>query len=193
MKHIGLTGNIGSGKTTVCRVFGLLGIPVFYADIQARMILERPDMANRVAGIFGRDVLDSRQGIDRSRLAAVVFSDKEALQRLNALIHPAVREEYERWAGKQTAPYAIMEAAILFETGYAARFDKTILVAADLETRISRVCKRDGVRREDVIMRMNNQRPQEELTALADYVIYNDDNVLVLPQILTLDIELGRL
>lgn len=188
--QVGITGNIGSGKTTVSKVFELIGIPVFYADIYGRKLLEKPSVIEQLTVLFGNGIVNADRSVDRSKLASVVFSDRAALDQLNALIHPAVRSGYEKWAMEQTAPYSLMEAAILFETGYAARFDKTIVVAADRQTRIERVCKRDGVPAEDVIRRMNNQQPQEELMKLADYIIYNDDNVLVLPQILQIDLDL---
>lgn len=189
--QVGITGNIGSGKTTICKVFELIGIPVFYADIYGRKLLEKASVIDQLTALFGTGILKSDHSVDRSMLASVVFSDRAALDQLNGVIHPAVRAGYEQWASEQAGPYSLMESAILFETGYAARFDKTILVAANRETRIERVCKRDGVSAEDVIRRMNNQQPQEELMKLADYIIYNDDNMLVLPQILQIDLDLA--
>jgi dephospho-CoA kinase len=192
MMQVGITGNIGSGKTTVSKVFELIGIPVFYADIYGRKLLEMPSVIEQLTALFGHGIVKADRSVDRAKLASVVFSDRAALDQLNAVIHPAVRTGYEQWASEQTGPYSLMEAAILFETGYAARFDKTIVVAADRQTRIDRVCKRDGVPAEDVIRRMNNQQAQEELMKLADYIIYNDDNVLVLPQILQIDLDLNE-
>ena len=192
MIRVGLTGNIGSGKTIVCRVFEMLGIPVFYADMHARRLIERPELIESIGEMFGNEVLNDEGKIDRSKLAAIVFSDKEALNRLNMLIHPMVRKEFDEWVTQQEARYVIMEAAIIFETGQAEKFDKTILVVAGQETRIERVCKRDQVGREEVIRRISNQKPQDELIPLANYVIHNDDNVLVLPQILKIDLDLSR-
>ncbi len=187
MKKIGLTGNIGSGKTTLCKVFEMFDVPVFYADVVARQILNREAIVAKLVQMFGEGILLPSKQVDRSALAAIVFSDRQALQRLNDLIHPLVRDEFMLWANNQQAPYVIMEAAILFETGFASYFDHLVLVVADTESRISRVVKRDGVSREEVKRRMLNQKPQDELTPMSDFVIYNDDDVLVLPQILHID------
>lgn len=187
MKKVGLTGNIGSGKTTICRVFEMLDVPVFYADRSARQLLNREDVTGQLVQLFGEGILMQGRKIDRSALAAIVFSDRRALQRLNGLIHPLVRDAFMQWAASQQARYVIMEAAILFESGFASHFDHMVLVAAEMEARISRVVSRDGVGREDVKRRMEHQRPQEELIPLSDFVIYNDDNMLVIPQILRID------
>lgn len=193
MWHIGLTGNIGSGKTTVCRVFETLGIPVFQADLEARRLLQKKEIIVRLTETFGAGILGNDFSIDRGRLAAIVFNDRNALDHLNDIIHPEVRRMYEEWAGLQHAPYLIMEAAILFETGYASRFDKTILVTADRETRIQRVMDRDALPRDSVIQRMNNQKNQEELEELADFIVCNDEGLLVLPQILVIDMEIRKM
>ena len=187
MKRIGLTGNIGSGKTTICRIFEILGIPVFSADLNARSQLLRPDVVEQITAIFGDGVLNKERHIDRKALAAIVFHDKEALQTLNAVIHPLVYEAYEQWVTKQQGPYSIHEAAILFESGMADRFEKTILVTAPQEVRIDRVCKRDHVTRDEVLARINNQIEEAELLKMADFEIVNDGCALVMPQLIDLD------
>ena len=193
MKHIGITGNIGSGKSTVCRVFELLEIPVFYADIHARMLLYQADVKDRLTKIFGREILDDRQEINRKKLADIVFHDTGALSRLNAIIHPQVHNTYHSWVSHQNSPYTLYETAILFESGMAADFDRVILVTAPGEVRISRVCTRDHISREQVIARMNNQMAEETLIKKVDYIIDNDGNTLLIPQVLMIDNELRTL
>jgi dephospho-CoA kinase len=192
MQKVGLTGNIGSGKTTVCRVFEMLDIPVYYADAEARKILYRKDVADKLGALFGKEVLDRDGKPDRKKIAGIVFSDPAQLKKLNALVHPLVRRDYETWLEKQSdSPYTIQEAAILFETGHYKRFDKTILVTAPTEVRIDRVCRRDKVSAGEVRARMRNQAEQQELEKLADYVICNDGKLLVIPQILIIHQQLG--
>ena len=188
MLQVGLTGNIGSGKTTICKVFEKLGVPVFYADLRARKIMERRAVINRVVDAFGKDVLDEGSTLNRKALAGIVFNDREKLDILNSIVHPLVREEYLEWADeRQDQPYLIEEAAILFESGMASHFDKIIVVAAPLELRVSRVMERDGVNREEVLRRAENQFSEKVLLARADYVIHNDESQLVLPQVLAID------
>lgn len=194
MLQVGLTGNIGSGKTTVCKVFEKLGVPVFYADLRARMIMDREEVTARVAGTFGKEILDAEGKLNRRTLAGIVFNDKEKLALLNGIIHPLVREDFLGWVGEnKEEPYIIKEAAILFEAGMASQFDKIIVVAAPLEVRIARVMHRDGVSREEVLGRAANQFDEEELVARADYVIHNDDRQLVVPTILCIDQSLRSL
>lgn len=185
MLKVGLTGNIGSGKTTVCRVFEMLGVPVYYADEEARKLFTRDDVIGRLVGIFGRDVLDGSGRPDRKKIAGIAFNDRVRLEKLNALIHPLVRQQFEAWHASQSdTPYTIQEAAILFETGHYRHFDRTILVTAPEDVRIDRVCRRDKASPEEVTARMKNQTDQQELEKLADFVIFNDGRLLVIPQIL---------
>lgn len=194
MLQVGLTGNIGSGKTTVCKVFENLGVPVFYADLRARLILEREEVLGKVVDAFGKGVLDEAGKLNRRGLAEIVFNDKRKLGLLNAIVHPLVREDYLEWVVQhQDHPYVIEEAAILFETDMAPHFDKIIVVAAPLEIRIERVMHRDGVSREEVLRRAANQFEEEVLVARADYVIHNDDRQLVVPRVLTIDQSLRRM
>lgn len=194
MLQIGLTGNIGSGKTTVCKVFENLGVPVFYADLRARMIMEGEAVVNRVVNEFGKDVLDEAGKLNRKALAAIVFNDKERLATLNGIVHPLVREHYLEWVSEnKDQAYVIEEAAILFESGMADHFDQVIVVAAPLEVRIDRVMRRDGISREEVLRRAANQFSEEELLERADYVIHNDGHQLVVPRVLTIDQSLSRM
>lgn len=194
MLQVGLTGNIGSGKTTVCKVFENLGVQVFYADLMARMILEREAVINRVVNEFGKDVLDEGGKLNRKALAAIVFNNKEKLDKLNGIVHPLVREQYLEWVSEnKDQPYVIEEAAILFESGMADQFDQVIVVAAPLEVRVERVMRRDGISREEVLRRAANQFAEEDLVARANYVIHNDGQQLVVPRVLTIDQSLRRM
>ncbi len=183
-RHIGLTGNIGSGKTTVARLFEMLGVSVYYADDQAKRFLNTPEVVSQIKSIFGDDCI-GRDGLpDRKILAKKVFSDKEQLQKLNEIIHPLVGEDFERWSeDKGSNSYIIMEAAIIFETERAKHFFKNILVKAPEQLRIRRVCERDGVHAEDVRKRIQHQIPENEKEQLADFVINNDGTEPLIPQV----------
>lgn len=184
MLRIGLTGGIGSGKSTVANVFRVLNVPVFEADAEGRRLLkEDTAVGAAVRDRFGPTVF--RDGlIDRAALGAIVFNDKQALADLNGIIHPAVRASFNTWASEQTAPYVVMEAAILAETGNHKAFDRILVVTAPEELRIRRVMERDGVEAEAVQARMSNQLSDDERNALADHLIENDDRHLVIPQVL---------
>lgn len=194
MLQVGLTGNIGSGKTTVCKVFENLGVPVFYADLEARKIMERKAVIERVVETFGQAVRDGEGKLDRKALAGMVFSDREKLALLNAIVHPLVRKKYLEWVDENRNPfYVIEEAAILFESGMTDHFDKIIVVAAPLALRIARVMQRDGLSREEVLHRAANQFEEDMLVTRADYVIHNDDRQLVVPRVLTIDQSLRQM
>jgi dephospho-CoA kinase len=186
MLSIGLTGGIGSGKSTVARMFGVLGIPVFEADAEGRKLLEQEEeVRTAVVARFGPSIMKDDK-IDRKALAAIVFNDPAALADLNALIHPAVRQAYATWSAKQQAPYTIFEAAILDRSGSRSLLDGIIVVSAPEALRIARVVQRDGVTETDVQARMRNQSSEETLLGIADHVVVNDDSQLVIPQVLTI-------
>jgi len=175
MLNIGLTGNIGSGKTFVSRLFSELGIPVFHADTEAKKLLEDEGIRQRIREIFGDEVLSASGEVIRTKLAEIVFSDKEKLDRLNSIIHPEVRRNYGEWCRLlHNVPYNLYEAAILYESGHYLEMDRVICVVAPKEVRIRRVIDRDDVTREEVIRRMANQWPEERKAAMADFVIIND-------------------
>ncbi len=184
MINVGITGGIGSGKSTVCKVFESLGIPVYYADLQARILSDtHPDIVNGVKKLFG-DTIYSFGKMDRRRVGEIVFRDKEKLQALNCIIHPVVAADFEQWKIQNIEqPYILKEAAILFESGASKQVDKIITISAPVELRIDRVVKRDMISREDVISRMNNQMKDEEKIKQSDFVIYCDDKELVIPQV----------
>ncbi len=185
MLKVGLTGSIGSGKTTVSKVFELQDVPVYRADEKGRFFLDTEEVVKKVTGVFGEKVLKNSGKIDRRKLASIVFDSPQALEKLNAIIHPKVREDYEIWHKRQqNCHYTLQEAAILFETGHYRFFDAIIVVAAPQNERILRVCKRDGVNPEEVEKRMKNQMEQDEKIKRADFVIYNHDPHMVLPRVI---------
>jgi dephospho-CoA kinase len=188
MLKIGITGGIGSGKTTICQVFELLGVPVYYADVASKQLLiSDSDIHRRVVDLFGKDILDENKRISRKKVALKVFGDEDALQKLNAIMHPAVGQHFEQWLLKHAAaPYIMKEAAILFESGAHKQLDQVIAITAPSELRIQRVMKRDGVTREEVLRRMEAQLPEEERTKRSQFVIVNDEQQLVIPQVLKL-------
>lgn len=186
MKKIGITGGIGSGKTTVARVFEQLGIPVYHADYWAKEIMNTDELViGRLKELFGDTIYDHTGKADRKRIAELVFTDKNKLNELNSIIHPAVWLHGENWlkqhAGK---PYILKEAAILFESGGNKDMDKVIMVTAPKELRMERVMKRDNVTAAEVEARMANQWSDEQKITLSDFVIVNDGRQLVIPQVM---------
>lgn len=185
MINIGLTGSIGSGKTLVARIFEALDVPVFYADIVARELLKETHIKNAIVQRFGTSVLDQKRQIVNKRLAAIVFGHSPSLNYLNDIIHPEVRKKLHAWKADHAAkPYIIHEAAILFESGFNTECEQVIVVSAPEELRIQRVMKRDGISSEEVRQRIDNQWPEEEKIRKADFVIINDGQQLVIPQVL---------
>lgn len=172
-KIIGLTGGIGSGKTTVAKQFIEAGIPVYIADEEAKKLLHQPEIISQIETNFGDSVLEDNQ-ISRAKLAQVVFNNPEKLALLNSIIHPAVKKYFQQWLNEhQTFPYVVREAAILFESGTYHDCDLIISVIAPIEERISRVIQRDQVDRAAVLARINNQWTDEQRIAKSDFVIEN--------------------
>ena len=189
MLKIGITGGMGSGKSTVCEVFELLGIPVYKSDERSKWLLENNKMVKEsVVKLFGTQVLTKELQIDRKALGILVFGNKKKLEQLNALLHPAVAADFERWCLEKEKKHKIIikEAAILYESGADKQVDKVIVVLAPLETRIERSMQRDGLTREQVLARMKNQWPQEELEKRSWKTIDNSGAEMVLPQCLYL-------
>ena len=184
MVYVGLTGNIGSGKTTVSRLFSMFNVPIYYADERGKNFLETPETLLMIREAFGDAYIDDEGKPDKKKIAALVFGDIEKLEILNQIIHPQVRKDFSNWAARQTHhPYVIMEAAILFESGQHKNFQKIIIVTAPKKLRIERVCIRDRVKSEDVEKRMRHQMAEEDIAALADFVINNDGQELLMPQV----------
>jgi dephospho-CoA kinase len=172
-KIIGLTGGIGSGKTTIANLFAARGIPIYIADDEARKIMDLPEIQGAIKRIFGKDVFDKNKLI-REKLAQIVFSDPQKLNQLNSIIHPAVKSHFDRWLEQHSKfPFVIKEAAILFESGSYKDCDFVITVLAPLELRIERVMKRDKLSREQVLNRINNQWSDRERIEKSKYLIEN--------------------
>lgn len=172
-KIIGLTGGIGSGKTTIANYFKELGIPVYIADDEARKISEFPEVVQAIKAVFGNEVFNNEK-LDRVKVAEIVFNNQTKLKQLNEIIHPAVKKHFENWILQHSNfPFVVKEAAILFESGAYKDCDIVISVIAPLETRIQRVIQRDGVTRDDVLKRIKNQWTDEERISKSQYVIEN--------------------
>jgi dephospho-CoA kinase len=183
---IGLTGGIGSGKTTVAKIFELLGVPVYYADdASKRLYATNKDLMEALKQHFGEDIYTDEQ-LNRSKLAAIVFNDAAKLELLNSLVHPLTIKDAEEWMQQQTTPYIIKEAALLFEAGSAGGLDYIIGVSTPQPLRIKRVMERDAVGREEVLSRMQRQIDEESKMLLCDFVIKNDEQEMVIPQVLAL-------
>jgi dephospho-CoA kinase len=185
MVQVGLTGGIGSGKTLVCGIFEKLGVPVYYADAEAKRLMNfDADLRQEIVDLFGTEAYKGGS-VDREFLADRVFGNFDLIAKLNLLVHPAVRKDYLKWVELQTEScYVMEEAAILFESGAHQQMDYTVLVTAPEELRIRRVMQRDQTGRNQVIGRMKHQMSEDEKMKFADYTIYNDEKQMVLPQVI---------
>ncbi|MBW3467851.1 dephospho-CoA kinase [Arthrospiribacter ruber] len=185
---VGITGGIGSGKTTVARIFNILGVPIYYADDRAKWLMGNdPKLKEEIIAAFGKESFLENGELNRTYLAKEVFSDEKKTKKINGLVHPAVGRDFFDWFAKQDSPYILKEAALLFETGSYQQLDKIINVSAPLKIRISRVLMRDPHRTEkqvnDII---DKQLPDEEKNSKADYVVKNAENKLLIPQVLSI-------
>lgn len=184
MLKIGLTGGIGSGKSTVAKVFTQLGIAVYCSDDRAKaLMVNDAELRSSIKVLFGEQSYNLGQ-LNRAYLASKVFSDKNALERLNALVHPVLKKDFNLWCIKQSSPYILKEAAILFESGANKGLDKVILVVAPKDLRINRVVERDKISSESILDRINTQWSDERKRSLSDYEISNDGKSSVLEQVL---------
>lgn len=174
MYKIGVTGGIGSGKSTVCALFAERGIPVYDSDSRAKSLMNDDEaLRGELSREFGEGCYAADGCLDRAYLASRVFGHAEALERLNAIVHPAVREDFRRWAEAQSAPYVLLESAILFEAGFESEVDATLAVLAPQQERVRRAVERDGVSRDEVLKRMAHQMSDDELHARADRTVVN--------------------
>lgn len=185
---IGITGGIGSGKSTVGQIFKILGIPLFEADLVAKTLINsNQEVRNGLIQLFGREIYGSDNRINRKMLANLIFNDDNLLEQVNQLVHPAVRNEFLNWMKLQNSDYIIHEAAILFESGFYKMMDYTILVSAPEEMRIGRVSKRENITPEMVRERMAKQWSDEEKRKLTTLELVNDNKKLIIPQIVEID------
>lgn len=186
MLKIGLTGGIGSGKTTIAQVFEVLGIPVYYADLAAKNLMNLdPELKKQIIASFGTEAYKD-DALDRAFLAERVFGDSEKLARLNAIVHPATLRDADAWMKNQKTHYAIKEAALIFEAGLEKYFDYIIGVTAPETLRLERVQQRDLSSTEQIIQRMSQQMDEKEKINRCDFVIVNDGVQAVVPQVLSI-------
>ncbi|MEG1404991.1 MAG: dephospho-CoA kinase [Alistipes sp.] len=171
MIKVGITGGIGSGKSTVCRLFAQRGVAVYDSDAAAKRLMSEA-LRPQIIALFGAAAYDGGQ-LDRAYLARRVFGDPQALSALNDVVHPAVKADFEAWCGQQQGDYVLLESAILFESGFDALVDRTLAVLAPLEVRMERTCRRDDVCEEEVRRRMAAQMSDDEQAARADYTVVN--------------------
>ncbi len=190
---LGVTGGIGSGKTTVCKVFGVLGIPVFSADDEAKRILDSDrEIQIKINLLAGKDLFSSGK-LDRPALAKMIFNNKKLLEKVNSIIHPAVFRSFWEWFDQQDSPYSIMEAAILFESGAFRFMDKIVTVVTPLEERIERLVSGNRLTREQINERIKNQIDDESRIKQSDFVISNSENDLIIPSIIGIHEEMLKL
>ena len=199
MLRIGLTGGIGSGKSTVAKIFEVLGIPVYYADAAARRLVnEDEELKKNIITHFGKESYVDSQ-LNRPYIASIVFNDKEKLELLNSLTHPATIRDANIWMQElaesrgQSSLYTIKEAALIFESGSAEHLDRVIGVYSPAPLRIQRIMQRDKITKEEVLQRMNRQMDEDIKMQLCDFVIFNDEKQLLIPQVLQLHEKLQAL
>ena len=189
MLKVGITGGIGVGKTVVCRMFELLGAPVYDADTRAKWVMHHdPVLKQELTDAFGPEAYDATGALNRPFISGIVFNNPERLAQLNGLVHPRVRLDFENWAAAHSAaPYLIKEAALMYESESWRQMDEMIAVYAPLEVRLKRLQQRDPHRTEaDIKAIISKQLTEEEKMARANHIIYNDEQQLLIPQVLAL-------
>lgn len=190
MKKIGITGNIGSGKSYVCKIFEKLGIPVFYSDDETKKLYLIPSVKELIVNRFGQEVYFDDGTLNKKLLSYHLFKNEEAMKFIESVLYPALNQHFDQWCGQQTSPYVLYESAILFEKNYEKFFDKIIFVSAPEDIRLQRVMLRDDCSEENVRSRMRLQLSENHKISKADYVIYNDGTKPVEPQVLDINKQL---
>ncbi|MCU0442169.1 MAG: dephospho-CoA kinase [Bacteroidia bacterium] len=189
MLKIGITGNIGSGKTTVSKIFAQLGIPVYDADTRAKQVMiENVAVKKSIVDLFGEHAYDHQGNLNRAHIAAQAFTNQQLLTQLNAIVHPSVFADFDQWCAQQPTaiPYILKEAALLFESGSYKKLDAVIVVTTTPELQLKRAMARDGASEQEIKARMAKQWDQATKVQMAQYTITNDETQLVLPQVLTI-------
>ncbi|MES2558932.1 MAG: dephospho-CoA kinase [Bacteroidota bacterium] len=187
MKKIGITGSIGSGKSTVTTIFAALGIPVYDADSRAKtLMISNPTLIQEIKQLFGPDAYRATGELNRQHIASIAFHETSVLSQLNALVHPAVFHDFDEWCSQQTTHYVLKEAALMFESDSYKQLDEVIVVTAPEELRIIRTMNRDNITRDAVLSRMKNQLSQEEKLSRGQYEIRNNEQELLIPQVVSL-------
>jgi|TARA_B100001063_G_C16763066_1_gene557049 dephospho-CoA kinase len=194
MQHlrIGITGGMGAGKSTVCKIFNQIGIPIYDADSRAKWLMNNDSELKEVVRTnFGWDSYTRKDDLNREYLAKVVFNNEEKLKALNGIVHPAIMKDFEFWIKEhKNEPYSLKEAALLFESNSYKILHKVIVINSPIETRIERVVKRDHVKKEDVLKRIENQSSDRERMEKADWIIYNDSNHSLIEQVMKIHQEI---
>lgn len=190
MKKVGITGNIGSGKSYVCKIFENLGIPVFYSDDETKKLYLIPSVKELIVNRFGQEVYFDDGTLNRKLLSYHLFKNEEAMRFIESVLYPALNQHFGQWCEQQKSPYVLYESAILFEKNYEKFFDKIIFVSAPEDIRLQRVMLRDDCTEENVRSRMRLQLGEDLKISKADYVIYNDGTKAVEPQVLDINKQL---
>ena len=186
MKIVGLSGGIGSGKSTIAKVFCNCGIPVYNADLQAKSLMNTNKFViDEITRAFGENAY-SNETLNREYIANEIFNNNHKRELMNSIVHPAVQKDFELWVTKQSAKYVIQENALMFSTDSYKKFDHTIYVTCPQEERIKRVAQRDGLSKEQIIGRINAQAKDEEACEKANFVILNDNTKMIIPQVLSI-------
>ena len=191
MVRVGITGGMGSGKSVVAELLQVMNIPVYNADDASKKILKNDDRIRRkLQNLLGDDIFFSDGELNRGQMASLIFNNPELLSQTNAIIHPAVFDDFEYWCRLQSSNVVACESAIIFECGLNRRLDHVIMVSAPEEIRIARAAARDHTDKEQIISRVKNQMPDNEKAQLADFIVINDDRQALIPQIRSLGIVL---
>ncbi|HOU69619.1 MAG TPA: dephospho-CoA kinase [Paludibacteraceae bacterium] len=184
MIKIAITGGIGSGKSVVSSVLRMMGIPVYDADSESKSLLVRDkNVRSQLIALLGTEIYDETGALNRSKMSSMIFNDKDLLAKVNAIIHPAVRLDFDEWVKQQKTNIVAFESALVYESNLASYFDGVLMVCAPLETRIERAIQRDSSTRELICSRIKNQLPDEVKLERSTWTIYNDDVHAIIPQV----------
>lgn len=191
---LAITGSIGSGKSVVSRMMNVLGVPVYDCDVNAKRLMTDDEfIVSELKRMFGDECYEDDGTLNRQYIASRIFTDKENIKRVNSLVHPVVKRDFEEWAARQESSVVAVETAILYESGMIEAVDKVLVVWADRETAISRTMQRSGMNRIQVENRMNNQMSVDDLLLMSDYSLYNDGDEPLLPRVMSVVEELKNI